>query len=295
LTRNTIHLNHRTKPGERTIMLDKIQSYFGFTTMPFGRALAPGMLFRSGEHAQTAARIGYGIDTRGITVITGEVGVGKTVAARAAIDRAEPTRHHLIYIPDPTIGARGIYHHIVSALGGKPSFHNAALVPQARDALAAETAERGRVPILCIDEAHLLDHAALEALRLLTNHRLDTESTFATVLLGQPTLAAKMQLGILAALEQRITVRRNMTGMTSDETTGYLRHHLQLVGRSDPLFTDDATALIHQSSRGKPRAVNRLAIAALIAACTADTNLIDEASARSAVTETNHDTQPATP
>ena len=59
------------------------------------------------------------------------VGVGKTVAARAAIDRAEPARHHLIYIPDPTVGARGIYHHIVTALGGRPSFHNAALVPQA--------------------------------------------------------------------------------------------------------------------------------------------------------------------
>jgi len=79
------------------------------------------------------------------------VGVGKTVAARAAIERAEPARHHLIYIPDPTVGARGIYHHIVTALGGRPSFHNAALVPQARDALAAEAAERGRVPILCID------------------------------------------------------------------------------------------------------------------------------------------------
>src|SRR5271166_4344129 len=110
-------------------MLDKIQSYFGLTTMPFGRALAPGMLFRSGDHAQAAARIGYGIATRGITVITGEVGVGKTVAARAAIDRAEPARHHLIYLPDPTVGARGIYHRIVSALGGRPSFHNAALGP----------------------------------------------------------------------------------------------------------------------------------------------------------------------
>ena len=79
------------------------------------------------------------------------VGSGKTVAARAAIDRAEPARHHLIYIPDPTVAARGIYHHVVTALGGRPSFHNAALVPQARDALAAEAAERGRVPILCID------------------------------------------------------------------------------------------------------------------------------------------------
>jgi type II secretory pathway predicted ATPase ExeA len=104
-----------------------------------------------------------------------------------------------------------------------------------------------------------------------------------------------MKLGALAALERRITVSRHMTGMTSQETAGYIRHHLQLAGRADPLFTEDAIALIHQSSRGKPRSVNRLAISALIAACAAGKNLIDEASARSALTETNHDPQPATP
>ena len=271
-------------------MLDKIQSFFGFTTMPYGRGLAPGMLFHSSDHAQAAARIGYGIATRGITVITGEVGVGKTVAARAALGRTEPARHHLIYIPDPTVGARGIYHQLVLALGGKPSFHNASLVPQARDALAAEHAERGRIPVLLIDEGHLLSHDALEALRLLTNHELDTESPFATVLLGQPTLATKMKLGTLAALEQRITVRRHMTGMTGEETAGYIRHHLQLSGRADPLFTEDAIALIHTSGCGKPRAINRLAISALIAACAAGKNLVDESSARSAVTEHTSDT-----
>jgi type II secretory pathway predicted ATPase ExeA len=129
----------------------------------------------------------------------------------------------------------------------------------------------------------------LDALRLLTNHRLDTESPFATILLGQPTVAAKMQLGILAALEQRITVRRTMTGMTSEETAGHIRRHLQLAGRSDPMFTDDATALIHQSGRGKPRAVNRLALAALIAACAAGK------SARSALTATSHHPTRETP
>jgi type II secretory pathway predicted ATPase ExeA len=263
--------------------------------MPFGRALAPGVLFASAEHTQAAARIGYGITTRSITMITGEAGVGKTAAARAATGRAGPARHHLIYIPDPTVGARGIYHHIVTALGGRPSFHNAALVPQARDALAAETAERGRLPILCIDEGHLLSHDTLEALRLLTNHRLDTESTFATIILGQPTLAAKMALGVLAAPGQRITVRRAMTGMTLEETAGHIHHHLKLAGRSDLLFTDDAIAHTHQSSRGKPRAVNRLAIAVLIASAAAGRNLIDDASARTAITETNNDPQPATP
>ena len=275
-------------------MIDKIQSYFGLTAMPFGRGPAPGMLFAGNEHTRAAARIGYGITTRGITVITGEVGVGKTVAARAAVDGVEPARHHLIYIPGPTVGARGIYHHIVSALGGRPSFRNAALVPQARDALAAETTERGRLPILCIDEGHLLTHDSLEALRLSTNHRLDTESPFATVILGQPTLASKMALGILAALEQRITVRRIMTGMTREETTGCIAHHIKIAGRSDPLFTDDAITHIHQSSRGKPRVVNRLAIAALIASAAAGKNLIDDASARTAITETSNDPQPST-
>jgi type II secretory pathway predicted ATPase ExeA len=67
-----------------------------------------------------------------------------------------------------------------------------------------------------------------------------------------------------------------------------------LAGRSDPLFTDDAISLIHDSGRGKPRGINRLAISALIAACVADKNLVDETSARSAVTETTHEHQPTT-
>ena len=158
--------------------------------------------------------------------------------------------------------------------------------PKPRDALAAELSERGRTPVLLIDEAHLFGHDALEAIRLLTNHELDTGAPFATILLGQPTLAAKMRLGVLAALEQRITVRHQMIGMTADETAGYIRHHLALAGRSDPIFTDDAIALIHTSSRGKPRSVNNLAIAALIAARAKDKTLVDEASARSAITET---------
>jgi type II secretory pathway predicted ATPase ExeA len=73
--------------------------------------------------------------------------------------------------------------------------------------------------------------------------------------------------------------------MTDQETPSYLRHHLTLAGRSDPLFSDDATALIHQTSRGYPRAVNNLALQALVAAFAADKTIIDESSARTAVAE----------
>ena len=90
---------------------------------------------------------------------------------------------------------------------------------------------------------------------------------------------------MLAALDQRIAVRYHMTGMTPEETASYLRHHLALAGRSDTLFSDDATALIHQTSRGYPRAVNNLAVQALLAAFAADKAIVDESSARAAVTE----------
>lgn len=105
------------------------------------------------------------------------------------------------------------------------------------------------------------------------------------LLVGQPTLRRRIKLGTFAALDQRIALRYAMTGMTREETTGYVRHHLELVGRSDTLFSDDALALIHQVSRGLPRAVNNLAVQALVAAYATKRAVVDESSARAAVTE----------
>jgi type II secretory pathway predicted ATPase ExeA len=136
-----------------------------------------------------------------------------------------------------------------------------------------------------IDEAHLLEHAQLESIRMLTNHDMDSASPFSCLLVGQPTLRRRMKLGALAALDQRIGLRYTMPPMAPEETGSYLRHHLALAGRSDTWFSDDATALIHQTSRGYPRAVNNLALQALVAAFAADKNIVDESSARTAVTE----------
>ncbi|MGA8516621.1 MAG: hypothetical protein WBR33_16505 [Pseudonocardiaceae bacterium] len=114
---------------------------------------------------------------------------------------------------------------------------------------------------------------------------MDSTSPFACLLVGQPTLRRRMKLGALAALDQRIGLRYAMPPMTNQETTSYPRHHLTLAGRSDTLFSDDATTLIHQTSRGYPRAVNNLALQALVAAFATDKTIVDESSARIAVTE----------
>ena len=265
--------------------IGKLQGFYGFTRMPFGRDLAPGMLHRHTAHGEAAARITWAVSEKTLGVITGEVGVGKTVAARAALASLDPARHTVIYIPDPTIGIRGIHHAVVTALGGRPCHGTAALTTQSADALATEQAERGRTPVLVVDEAHLLDSGQLETIRMLTNHDMDSAAVFACLLIGQPTLRRRLKLGQLAALDQRIAVRYHMTGMAPEETAGYLRHHLALGGRSDTLFSDDAVSLIHQTSRGYPRAVNNLALQALLAAFAAGKTIVNESSARTAVTE----------
>lgn len=266
-------------------MIDRLTTFYGFTKMPFGKDLAPGALHRHHAHAQAVARITWCTSEHALGVFTGEVGAGKTVAVRAALAALDPTRHHVIYLGNPAVGARGIYRTIVTALGGIPHPHTAALIPQAADALATETAERGRVPVLVLDEAHLLSHDQLEAIRMLTNHEMDSFSPFACLLIGQPTLRRKIKLGTMAALDQRIALRYTLPPMSSEETASYLAHHIKLAGRSDTLFSDDAIQLIHTTGRGLPRAVNNLAVQALLAAFIEDKTIVDESSARAAVAE----------
>jgi type II secretory pathway predicted ATPase ExeA len=114
---------------------------------------------------------------------------------------------------------------------------------------------------------------------------MDAASPLAVLLVGQPTLKRMMKLGVLAALDQRIAVRYTLGGMTSAETASYINHHIKLAGRTETLFSDDAVALIHQTSRGYPRVINNLAVGALLAALTANKTIVDESSTRTALAE----------
>ena len=90
-------------------MIDRMQQHYGFTVMPFTAAIPVPALFGSAAHKEAVARLRWLISARGLGVITGEVGSGKTAAARAAVSGLDPSRHTLIYLPNPQIGMRGIH------------------------------------------------------------------------------------------------------------------------------------------------------------------------------------------
>ena len=95
-------------------MLEKIQSFYGFTKMPFGRDIPAGQLHRHHGHAEAVARHTSAITTRSVAVLTGEVGAGKTVAVRAALAGTDPVRYRPVNLPNPAgIGIRGTCQQIV--------------------------------------------------------------------------------------------------------------------------------------------------------------------------------------
>ena len=113
-------------------MIDKLQAHYGFTRMPFGRDLAPGMLHRHAAHNEACARITWCIAERAIGVITGEVGAGKTVSVRTVLAGLDASRHTIIYLPNPMIGIRGLHEMIVATFGGleHPGFGGDSILPQ---------------------------------------------------------------------------------------------------------------------------------------------------------------------
>ena len=268
-------------------MIETLQSHWGFTVMPFTAAIPVPALFGSAAHKEAVARLRWLISARGLGVLTGEVGSGKTVAVRAAADGLDASRNTLIYLANPQIGTRGIHGAIAAALGQPPRFHHATLIPQVETALAAEADERNRHVILAIDESHLMTHDQLEAARMLTNHDLDSRSPLTILLIGQPTLRRRLRVGDMAALDQRVQLRYHIPApaLSAQEASGYIRRHLEHAGRSDTLFSEDAVRAIHGQARGLPRAINRLAVTALLAACAAGKTIADESSARTAIAE----------
>ncbi len=118
---------------------------------------------------------------------------------------------------------------------------------------------------------------------------MDSATSCSLLLIGQPTLARQLRMDVFAALDQRIATRYQITPIDLGESAEYLRHHLALVGRADPLFADDAVARLHKASLGLRRALNNAGTAALTAATTAGKALVDDDCAKKAMAELTRD------
>jgi general secretion pathway protein A len=260
------------------------EGFYGLSRTPFGRDLPPGELFDSADGREALARLDYLVQRRAFGVLTGDSGAGKTTALRALAKRLDPARHRLLYLAQSDLNPRSFYREIVRQMGLTPAYHAPDAKRQAAEALWSAY-EQQRQPVLVCDEAHLLSPTMLEEIRFCLNFGMDATSPLTLILAGQTELRHRLALRAFEAIRQRVALRYHLTGLTTDETAAYLRHHLQVAGASRPIFSDEATALIAQAAGGLPRRINNLATACLLAGWLEHKAIVDEATARQALAE----------
>lgn len=254
---------------------------FGFTRQPFDKNLALKHLFKSRQINELFDQLKLLIHRKGIALITGEVGSGKSTAIRAFTEQLENNLFDIVYIPDPTIGIRGILNSIAIQLNLEAGFFKWRLIERLKRYIEKNATDFNKTTLLIIDEAQLLNSNTLEEIRLFTNFQIDSHTPLNLILAGLPELNKTIHLNSMKALFQRINFRYHITGLDTSEVAPYISHHLNIAGRSDPLFSDDVVQEIFQQAKGIPRVLNNLCYDCLIEIHRQNKNVVDTATLES--------------
>jgi len=250
------------------------RKHFALSAFPFDPGPEPEALFASASLAEAEARLKHLLDLRGIGLVTGEAGCGKTTVCRKVAAELHPGLYRVFYIPLSTGNVMDMYKSIGWELGLPDARNRAAAFRVIRAEISRLTLEAKQRPVLIVDEAHHLRNEVLEDLRLLTNYRMDSENRLCLLLVGLTELRRRLSMAVHESLAQRIVVRHHLTGLTRDELPAYLTHRLRLAGCELPLFEPPAVEALFQATQGMPRQVNRLAHYALAAAALANARTV---------------------
>jgi len=255
--------------------MNDIVTFFGLKRHPFDKSIKTTAALDTLGMRECTARLDYIRSRGGTMLLTGDPGVGKTLALRRFADSLSETRYRPVYTPLSTLRGSDVLRHInqLLALPNRPS--KAGLFTQIQREIIDSHEQKGRTVILIIDEGHLLQTPALHELRLLTNFRMDSFDPFILILAGQTDLKRIMEYSVLESFAQRLGMRYHMPPLSPEESATYVNHHMKLAGAIETVFSDDALRALHELALGLPRRIGTLACQSLTYAMFAETRAID--------------------
>jgi general secretion pathway protein A len=255
------------------------KQYYQLKENPFSATSDPAFFYSSKKHSEAFSHLLYGIEQRkGIIVITGEIGTGKTTLCRTLLNRLDhDTKTAFILNPDfsEVQLIQLILHDLDIECRDKTKL---GLINSLNDFLITE-AGLGNNVVIIIDEAQNLRARQLEQIRLLSNLETEKEKLLQIVLVGQPELMDKLKMTSLRQLNQRVSVRFHIMPLDRDEISDYINHRLKIAQTNGAdtrcaEFNNDAVEAIYLHSKGTPRLINILCDRALLAGFTSNIRTI---------------------
>jgi general secretion pathway protein A len=241
------------------------ENHFAFRENPFSLTPNPRFLHRTRQAHETLGRLTRGIlDRRGLILLCGPVGTGKTTLLYSAlhlmdVSPAVQNKIGTAMIVHPTLTPDEFLEAVLDEFDVECASTRRQWRLEALLNMLLEVRRRGGVAVLVIDEAQMLSAEVLEEVRTLLSLQTSREKLLQIVLCGQPELEGKLQGMSLRRGEPFVAVRCGTVALSLQDAHDYVQHRLRIAGaRSDALFTPEAVNAIHAHTGGIPRLINLL-------------------------------------
>lgn len=260
--------------------------FFGFSEQPFSITPDSHFLFLGKQHELALSSITYNIKERmGFSLLTGEVGAGKTTLARALLGRLDEKVKTSLVI-NPLLSVTELLRTINKDFGINVRVNSPQKQIEALNGFLLKRAENDQNALVVIDEAQDLTNESLEAVRLLTNLETDKHKLLQILLVGQPELLTRLERHDLRQLNQRITVRFHLEPLDFSEMMRYINHRICTAGGGGKVFFDPkAYRMIHRETKGFPRLINIICDRSLMAAYVRETSIVDMETVSAAIAD----------
>ncbi|MBI4650088.1 AAA family ATPase [Candidatus Desantisbacteria bacterium] len=260
--------------------------FFGFKNEPFPHDLKIDQILNTPGVIGIAERVLYSVGCGAVSVITGDVGAGKSTALRYALSKLHPSQYRIIEVTANTGSILEVLKQICLALNVENNSLSQTSIMNTIRKIILEIDNKKQVPVLIIDEAHLIRLEIFSQLHTIGQFEMDSKAIMPIILVGQNNLIDKLMYDKSRSLASRVVSRSHLDGIKFKDTGEYIKHHLEIAGIKQQLFSDEAILAIHQGTRGLLRKTNIVARGALIAAASKKCNVVSPEHVRIAFTET---------
>ena len=251
------------------------EAFYGMKERPFALTPDPAFLFLSAKHSLALSMLEYSLTGQaGFTVVTGEIGSGKTTLIRQFLKRPDRSINVGV-ISNTHVGFGDLLQWVLLAFGILSPAGDKASRYQAFASYLIEQYGAGKQTVLVVDEAQNLSIESLEELRLLSNINADKDQLLQMILVGQPELLENLKRPELRQFAQRVSVHYHLSPLSYPETRDYIRHRLKVAGASPNLFDKMAIGAIYYFSNGVPRLINSLCDMSLVYGFAESKRMID--------------------
>jgi general secretion pathway protein A len=243
------------------------EQFFGLRERPFELTANPRYLFLTVKHREALSTLIYGLSARkGLTVITGEAGTGKTTLLGAALLQWHAAGHLVVALRNPTMTRHEFQEFLAREFGlGLEAARSKTTLLHEIEILLRQRHADGLLTALVLDEAHSMPIELLEEVRLLANIETADTKLLPLILLGQPELADRLNEPSLRQLKQRVALRCRLEPLDLRETAAYIAKRIRLAGGDSlRLFTREAVEAVYEGSGGIPRLINVICDNALV-------------------------------